>query len=153
MTGEPSPYQRPLREMTGSVVFLAAAIILRATWGTMYLPIFLVPLFVWFAYIIASGGNARRAEPKSRDETDRNWATEMLARPLWLDALALIINWMSIGFVVILFGTWDTTPPGPTPQAATSVILWAIHIIVAVAFALVFWERRQAQRTLESSPH
>jgi hypothetical protein len=143
-----SPYRVPLRDIASGLVLLAAVVAVRLTWGTMYA---LIPIGLFIllgAYAIASGGNAKAA---SRDEADRNWATEVLARPVWLETLALAVNWLSVAIVVMLISFWDV-PFEPMWDQLSAVTVIAIPAVAAVALAFVYSVRRQARRVLGTTP-
>ena len=98
------------------------------------------------AYAIAEAGRPTPREPSAH-------ARDVLACPLWLETLALFIEYMLISAGIVL-GTWATVPedfPPMTIRVETVLILLAlVFLAVLGSLAIAVWERRDARKLLQS---
>ena len=105
------------------------------------------------ASAIAGGGRSTRRE--TCDEGNAGvWARDVLAYPLWVETLALSMEFLSVSVGMIL-GYWVASPEYLPPLTtflldSAPILLLIVLLGTLSAFAITVWERRDAQKLLQS---
>ena len=142
MTAEPAHHWR---EIAFNAAIVATGVVARTDFAAVFVPIAVGLLLIAGCYAIASGSQS--SVPIRNDEV---WAKELLARPQWIDTMLLTARWATIGFLTFWFMHWDT-PLQPLLEESALLIPAALPIVIAAAFAMTWWERRDARRALKRS--